>query len=378
MRTMRPATLRIRNRKPFRFVGRGGGVGGSVPPLGARSPKSRRQTQSPPSNGASLFASRILAQNWRNQKCNLDGGEIVPMLGGPSSQVSETAEMCAALRAVDTLFPEGQRTVSDPFAKYFLQNWKYRTLFGRAPASLTVATARLYNKFFAGYTAGVILRYRHYEGVLIDEVNAGCNQIVILGAGYDSTALRYDLGDDVIIYEVDKPSLQTQKRELMCHYSLQPRQEVVYVGCDFDAGGGFAANLVNQGFDPNRRSLISWLGVSYYLAPEGVVDVLKALTTLCTLSSSILVDYVESSVVDGTTRYRAARRGARFAKRRGEPFKFGVDHEAAASFFGSNAFDIADQYRISELAELYVDLNHFWLTIHDFMGLVRLRRHSAI
>lgn len=290
-----------------------------------------------------------------------------------SSRVSKTAEMCAALRAVDTLRPENKRTVNDPHAKYFIQDWKFRTLYG-APTWVATAAVKLYDKLFAGYAAEIILRCRHYEEVLIDEVNAGCNQVVLLGAGYDSTSLRNDLGGNVLIYELDTPSAQARKRDLMRTHSLQPRQGIVYVGCDFDAGADFAANLMNQGFDPNQRSLISCLGVSFYLTPTAVEELLKVLATLCTSSSSILVDYVESSVVDGTTRYPTALRGARFVKRLGEPLRFGVDHEVAASFFGDNGFDAIDQYRISELAKLYGNPDDFWLTVYDFMGLVRLCR----
>jgi len=91
--------------------------------------------------------------------------------------------MCVALRAVDSLLPAGRRTVYDPYAKLFLRNWKYRTLFARAPKRVSIGAARLYDMFFAGFTAGIILRQRHFETVLAEQLAAGCRQVVILGAG---------------------------------------------------------------------------------------------------------------------------------------------------------------------------------------------------
>jgi len=147
----------------------------------------------------------------------------------------------------------------------------------------------------------------------------------------------------------------------------------VYVGCDFDVDERFEDRLVQSGFNQDEPSLISWLGVSYYLTPTAVERTLTVLAGLCHPASHVLVDYFGPEVVERTASVPAARRGAWFAARRGEPFQFGLPHESVAEFFRDHWFTVIDHYRISELANRYIDRTHFWLTVHEFMGGVTLR-----
>ena len=68
--------------------------------------------------------------------------------------------------------------------------------------------------------------------------------------------------------------------------------------------------LLASGFDPGRRSVVTWMGVTYYPTPdlEGSLD---RLARLLAPDSALAFDYVPPSVIDGTATHRAARIGAR-------------------------------------------------------------------
>ena len=60
----------------------------------------------------------------------------------------------------------------------------------------------------------VLLRNRRYEDLLARAVAEGIEQIVLLGAGYDTTSMRLDLGG-ATLFEVDAPPTQEFKREVV-------------------------------------------------------------------------------------------------------------------------------------------------------------------
>ena len=81
----------------------------------------------------------------------------------------------------------------------------------------------------------VVLRSRYTEDQLVEAIESGVNQYVILGAGLDSFALRRkDLADQVRVFEVDHPATQKAKRQnvLKADGSIPPN--LTFVPVDFE------------------------------------------------------------------------------------------------------------------------------------------------
>src|SRR5262245_26158833 len=60
----------------------------------------------------------------------------------------------------------------------------------------------------------LVLRALAIDAELVAALEAGCRQVVILGAGFDSRAHRLDALEDARVFEVDHPATQSQKRSL--------------------------------------------------------------------------------------------------------------------------------------------------------------------
>lgn len=291
---------------------------------------------------------------------------------GTTTKLPSTAEMCAVIRAVESMRPAGKRILDDQFARHFIQSRQYATLFKLRSVALTAA--RFYNKFFTGWAAEIILRYRHFDEWLQREVAGGCTQLVILGAGYDSTALRCQFSADLTIYELDLPAMQRKKLDVMRRKSLRPHHRVSYVGCDFGDSGDFARQLLARGFDPHKPCLVGWLGVPYYLPETAVRATLAQLAELCAPDSKVMLDYLVPGVIDRTIDHVGARRGARFAAMRGEPFRFGIDRDAVDCWLAGSGFGVAENLLVPDLIERYARPEDFWLTVADFIGVLTLER----
>lgn len=283
---------------------------------------------------------------------------------------SRTAEIVCALRAVESRRPASRRLIDDPYAHRFVTTRMYRLLCG---SRVTAALARpVFDRRYPGYLAIVLLRNRHHEQLVAEALDAGVGHVVLLGAGFDSTALRLDLGD-ATVYEVDAAPTQLVKRAVIERAGLAPRSRIRYVECDFERDS-LPDRLAEHGFDPHAPALVVWWGVSFYLSEAAVRATIADVASLTAPGSRFAFDYVHESVVDGTTSFRGAQRSRAAVIRRGEPFRFGLRREDAPGFVRSFGFTVEDNLSIPELAARYGGARGFPYSTDDFFGVITARR----
>ncbi len=289
-------------------------------------------------------------------------------------RTSPTAELCAVVRAAETRRPLRSRLLNDPHARFFLHNWRFRLAHACGVLGTGVRRA---NERYTGLLAEIVLRHRHCDEVVTAETTGGCRQIVVLGAGYDTTALRNDFPPDAVVYEVDKPDTQAEKIEIIRRNDLRPEQPVRYVSCDFDDGENLAERLLSSGFDPDARCVVLWMGVTYYLSRAGVLSTLAELGRVSAPGSTLVLDYIDSSVVDGSHPHNGARRARELVASGGEPFTFGLERDDVESFFTTDGFAVDQHHSIPGLLDAHGDPRDFWLTTADFLGVLTLRREGG-
>jgi methyltransferase (TIGR00027 family) len=279
---------------------------------------------------------------------------------------SATAEIVCAQRATETLRPPGDRLIDDPYARYFLTKGAYRFLTAnRLTAALT---RRGFDRVYPGYMAIVLLRNRWHEAALARALAEGVGQIVLLGAGYDTTSLRLGLGG-ATLFEVDALPTQQAKREVIRRHGL-PDHAVRYVPCDFERDT-LSERLREHGFDVHARSLVAWWGVSFFLSEDAVHTTIADVASLTAPGSYFLFDYLDSGVVDGTTVFRGARRARAAVARRGEAYRFGLGRDEVRQLLTSFGFDVEQNLSITELARLF---GPFPYSTDDFFGVITARR----
>ncbi len=104
-----------------------------------------------------------------------------------NNEYSRTAEGVALLRTLEQLQPAGGRILNDPYAAAFLQHPRLRWI----PRSwlLSRLMLRFLNRWSPGAQEMLTLRARLVDDLAI-EMAVGLEQIVMLGAGFDTMALR--------------------------------------------------------------------------------------------------------------------------------------------------------------------------------------------
>lgn len=257
------------------------------------------------------------------------------MTTSEQSRRMATAEVVAAFRAADRLRPPPERIFDDPYAELFVTDPRLRRLLDHP---LIVRLILRWRELVTpGIMGGALLRYRYADDVLCDASAAGVRQLVLLGAGFDSTTLRRPAGDGIPTYELDLPEVLDAKRELLARRGLDGMPGVTRIACDFSRETARDA-LARNGFDGSVPTLFNWLGVTMFLERESVEATVRDLAGTAAHGSRLLFDYIDRSVVDGTTADRGARRAARDVRRRGEPFRFGLDRDEVESWIAPLGF----------------------------------------
>ncbi|HTX72203.1 MAG TPA: SAM-dependent methyltransferase [Rectinemataceae bacterium] len=181
---------------------------------------------------------------------------------------------------------------------------------------------------------------------VVERYLAGAAQFVILGAGFDTRALR--LTPDVALraFEVDAAGTQAIKREALKRAGIDAAG-LTLVAADFEKDDWLAL-LVDAGFDPGRPTLLIWEGVTMYLDRAAVEVTLRKVAGLAP-GSVVAFDYYTTEVLESRAwMMRYARMGTRAV---GSPLKFGIDatppsQERIAEFLQACGLALAEHHSL--------------------------------
>lgn len=253
---------------------------------------------------------------------------------------SRTAEAMAAIRAVEyAAYARDERILSDPYAIHFIFNRVWRWAAARRWTARLLSAAASW--WLPGGQEYALARARFVDLLVTAEARRGLQQLVLLGAGFDTTVyrLREELAA-VRVFEIDHPATQEVKKAVVKQLGLPA--DVLFLPVDFEKED-FAERLLASEFVPGRLSFITWLGVSYYLTAPAVARTLCQAAELLGRDDHFVFDFVLEYVVAQQGGSRAARLGFRKAARWGEPFRFGLRHADVASYLAGCGLELVEQ-----------------------------------
>lgn len=189
-----------------------------------------------------------------------------------------TAYWVAAARAIETRRPDA--LFDDPWAAALAGDEGTQWAEQRHPESLApmVVRARFFDDF---------LRRATFE--------EGVAQVVLLGAGLDTRALRLHWPPGTTVFEVDQADVLNYKEELLA--GVQPSCERrVYLPTDLRSAN-WPAELAGAGLDPAAPAV--WLaeGFLFYLPNEAVRALLEKVSALASNGSFLGFDIPNRAVL---------------------------------------------------------------------------------
>ncbi len=212
---------------------------------------------------------------------------------------SYMAEATALLRAAHQLLDDEPKILQDPLALSLLGPDTEQ----RIQADLE----RMQGQNLVGARAFAVMRSRFTEDALAEAVARGVRQYVILGAGLDTFAYRNPFADDdLTVIEIDHPDTQRWKLGRLRAAGVTPPANVHYLPVDFEKQS-LADGLAGVGFDGSAPAFFSWLGVTYYLNLDAVLDTFRLIGGMAPSSQLVFDFVVDDSALSESERAGVAR-----------------------------------------------------------------------
>ncbi|MFC1919976.1 SAM-dependent methyltransferase [Chloroflexota bacterium] len=255
------------------------------------------------------------------------------------------AEVSAAFRAAEADKPEGKRVCYDPVLERFLGTGF--TVVGRSPRPIWKLLTKLLFCYAERLTPGnpgyIVARTKYMDDYLKTCIDEGIEQLVILGAGYDSRAYRFDnLKGKTRVFEVDHPATQKLKIKKVEKAFGSLSDHVTYVAIDFD-NEKLVDRMLESGYSTRLKTLFIWEGTTMLITAEGVEDTLAFVAENSGNGSSIIFDYILKSVLDGTCKFEEAEKWRRTLEKILEPYLFGIEEGTIGEYLSRWGFhDVAD------------------------------------
>jgi methyltransferase (TIGR00027 family) len=188
---------------------------------------------------------------------------------------------------------------------------------------------------------------------------AAAPQLVILGAGLDGRAWRMPELADTVVFEVDHPDSQRDKR-LRAAPLAKTAREVRFVAVDFERDGLDDA-LRDAGHDPDKKTTWVWEGVVMYLALPDVEKTLDVIDRRSSLGSRVVVVYHAHAAIRRVVGF--------FVARLGEPFRSEFLPEEMRTLLGRFRFGVV---RDRDLRALGADVSPEVGRVTRFMKHLRI------
>jgi methyltransferase (TIGR00027 family) len=253
------------------------------------------------------------------------------------SEPSRTAQYMALFRALETRRRGG--LFEDPYAERFLSPALRRVVAAARLGPVREAVCRYLDRRAPGARTSAVGRTKAIDDLLADPPR----QVVLLGAGYDTRALRLPALKGSTVFELDQaPMLAAKRKALGDSGNARP------VEIDFSRDA-VLETLERAGYDRAERTTFVWEGVTNYLTAEAVDATLAAVASAAP-GSRLIFTYVHQGVIDGSVDFEGGATLRAEVASVGEPWTFGLRPEELEAYLRQRGLELvsdegADDYR---------------------------------
>jgi methyltransferase (TIGR00027 family) len=172
----------------------------------------------------------------------------------------------------------------------------------------------------------LLARSRYAEDMLENAIQLGVEQYVILGAGLDTFAFRKpELLKKMKVFEIDHPATQALKLSRIKSLDWEMSSSLNFISVDFSKDD-LAETILKSEYDPSKLTFFSWLGVTYYLTQEEILNTFKSIASISPKGSSIVFDYPDRDIFDPDKTTKRVQKMVEIARNIGEPMKTGYKY----------------------------------------------------
>jgi methyltransferase (TIGR00027 family) len=278
---------------------------------------------------------------------------------------SASAAGVAMMRAIETQKPEGSRICDDPYADALIQRGFMYTLVK------WMIESGLYDRMAPGAVSFVVGRERYIDDFLKTCLSEGLDQVVLLGAGYDTRPYRIPGIEKTRVFEIDQAATQENKLKRLEKVIHPLPTYVTFLPVDFNTQS-LGERLKSAGYNEQNKTLFIWQGVTYFLTAAGVESTLAFIASHSGPGSAVIFDYFYNEILRDPRRneVKAMRRTARAF---GEDYTFGIDRGQVESFLIQRGFRDVTDMTMEALKRIYFTGPNAKRAVNDSIAIATAR-----
>lgn len=268
--------------------------------------------------------------------------------------VSQTAAVVTLWRARESSRSATTRLFEDPLAPAFL-GWRFRWALrlARLPLVGAVLPWSLIDGHWSGSRGTVVARTRYIDDVLGEALRSGAEQVVILGAGFDSRAYRIRGIERARVFEVDHPLTQAKKKDVVARRLGTLPSHVTFAAIDF--GSATLDTVMHScGYRREAKTFFICEGVTHYLSAPAVDAIFQYVAQNAGVGSRMVFTYIHRAILEGALTFAGAATTQATVRRAGEPYTFGFDPAELPRYLAARGLVLIEDVGASTYRERYL------------------------
>ena len=198
----------------------------------------------------------------------------------------------------------------------------------------------------------VIARTKYFDNVFIESIKKGIDQVVILGAGFDSRAIRLlDEKTSVRVYEIDIYHTVNAKLKQYRKRKIKLPDYDMLIPVDFEKEN-IKTKLNEFGFS-NKKTLFILEGLIMYLPENSISETFSFINENSSQGSVVVFDYVHASVLRLENKYYGESAIYNRVKKDNEQWIFGIDESEIEKFLMNFNLSLVDHLNSKVIEERY-------------------------
>lgn len=276
---------------------------------------------------------------------------------------SRTAQYMALFRAIETERPIKKRLFTDKYAINFLDTGlKTATKISGLPIIGSLIPKIIHRKALGELSSGTA-RTKFIDDLLLQTIQNGIQQVLILGAGFDTRALRLDFLKEIPIIEIDHPDTAKFKIEKLKQIGRLP-DNIRYLQLDFNKESLNSLAQKNN-IDFTKTTTIIWEGVTNYLSEEAINKTFEFIKHF-PQNSFILFTYIHKQVLDNANVFEGTGKLFENLKQNEERWTFGFIPSELPNYLQQFGISLIDDKGASEYRNKYIPERKGQLNGYEF------------
>jgi methyltransferase (TIGR00027 family) len=200
----------------------------------------------------------------------------------------------------------------------------------------------------------VILRERHGDDVITQAIQQGCQQLVLLGAGYDTRFFKLPeiQAHSIPTFEVDLPQTIVHKTALLQQNLGYIPDQLHLVSLDFNQAD--LNDLIHAGVNPDLPTIYIWQGVSYYLPQKSVAIVVEFVRSHLSPGSMFVFDACTPLMTFTNDQIPGIAFNIDQLNQIGEPYQFGLYPDEMKAWLYEKGFETVEILNQTDLEQRYL------------------------